>query len=155
MSAHRTSRGISTRLFAVLRLISLTAWIALLLWLSLDPAPPMPSNGFSGFDKLLHAAFYFTLIILTSWACAVQAGFQRAVLLLVGAAAILLGGLLEIAQGVLTSTRSAEFGDFLANGIGVGAAICALQLENSWLKQTASKRERQATLQMTAGGDIE
>lgn len=155
MSTHRASSGITIRFFALLRLISLTAWIALLLWLSLDPAPPMPSNGFFGFDKILHAASYFTLIILTSWACAGQAGFQRGVLLRVGAAAILLGGLLEIAQGVLTTTRSAEFWDFLANGIGVGAAICALQLKKRWLKQTASKRERQATLQMTAGGDTE
>jgi VanZ family protein len=115
----------------------------------------MPSNGFFGFDKILHAASYFTLIILTSWACAGQAGIQRAVLLRVGAAAILLGGLLEIAQGVLTTTRSAEFEDFLANGIGVGAAICALQFRRRLLKKTASKRERKATLLMTVGGDTD
>jgi VanZ family protein len=121
---------IAARLLSHLRLFALITWIVLLIWMSLDPAPPIPPKGFFSWDKFLHAFAYFTVTILAAWTCAGRKDYTLGGRLLICGTAVLLGGVLEIAQGVLTSARTAELGDFAANCVGIGSALFALQMKN-------------------------
>ena len=94
------------------------AWAITLAWLSLIPNPPEIKAGFFGWDKFQHAAAYGVLTLFAGWAfacfpCDVKRCWLRAVL-----AAVSFGGLLEIAQGLFTKTRAAEFGDLAADFVG-------------------------------------
>ncbi|HVI25384.1 MAG TPA: VanZ family protein [Xanthomonadaceae bacterium] len=71
--------------------------------------PRVPAGG----DKLEHVLGYALL------AFAAGQVFARRAWARVGIGLVLLGLLLEIAQGTLTATRSADPGDALANGAGV------------------------------------
>jgi VanZ family protein len=71
--------------------------------------PRVPVGG----DKLEHVLGYALL------AFAAGQVFARRAWVRVGLGLVLLGVLLEVAQGTLTATRSADLGDALANGIGV------------------------------------
>jgi len=73
---------------------------------------PMPS-GASGGDKAGHVLAYF---VLMGWFAQIYHAPQSRFYYMIGF--LLLGGLLEILQG-LGGTRYAEWGDMLANSIGV------------------------------------
>ena len=93
-------------------------WLAVLVVvaLSLVPPPPMelPRHG----DKLEHLLAYAVLA-----AAAVQVWRPGRPLLMAGLGLVLLGVLLELAQGGLTSSRMADPADALANGLGVGLGM--------------------------------
>lgn len=98
---------------------------ALTLVFSFGLAPP-GANGFPNSDKVWHGLAYFTTTLLflmaAVWRPSRGAGpFPRAGLLfaLLGAAA---GGVVEIAQG-FTATRDPEFLDWVADAIGILAAL--------------------------------
>jgi VanZ family protein len=87
---------------------------------------PVPVGaGLPGLDKLGHFVLYGVLgaLLGRGW---LRAGRRPAAGLLIGAA-IVLGGLDELRQGLLP-TRSAEFGDWVADGLGVvtGFAVALL-----------------------------
>jgi VanZ family protein len=89
-------------------------WLALLLVVVVEllPAlllPQLPEGG----DKLEHLLGYGTLAF-----AAVQL-FERRALWRVGLGLAALGMALEIAQGTLTTTRSFDLADELANTVGV------------------------------------
>lgn len=87
--------------------------IALVVLFSLAPAfvlPQVPTGG----DKLEHYVSYFLLA-----AAAVQLFATRGALLRAGLGLVALGIALEIAQGLLTSTRQTDAYDALANTLGV------------------------------------
>ncbi len=104
-------------------------WLWLGLWLaailavvvaSLLPAtdlPPVPT----GADKLEHFAGYAVLA-----AIAVQLLATRAALWRAGAALVVLGIALELAQFLFTSTRMMDGGDALANALGVAAGLATV-----------------------------
>ena len=105
--------------------------IALVALGSLLPAmllPQVPEGG----DKLEHLLGYGLLA-----AMAVQLFGTRAALLRAGLGLVLLGVLLEIAQGVLTATRAMDPLDALANmlGVALGLATAALPVRD-WLRRT-------------------
>lgn len=94
----------------------------LILWLSLMPAGSVPSG--LGWDKLNHAVAIAVATVLAylslrsrSWAAAgaFLYGF-------------ILGGLIEILQGALTTNRSAEWGDLLADLVGAGCTLVAIKI---------------------------
>ena len=94
-------------------------WLAVLavVVLSLVPPPPMgdlPKHG----DKLEHLLAYGVLA-----AAAVQVWRAGRPLLLAGLGLVLMGVLLEFAQGALTTTRQADPFDALANTLGVGLGL--------------------------------
>lgn len=99
------------------------AWwcaIAVTLLVSLLPAfllPQVPAGG----DKVEHFGGYFLLA-----AAAVQMYAARGALLRAGVGLVLLGAALEIAQGLLTSTRRMDPWDALANAVGVVAGLATL-----------------------------
>lgn len=96
----------------------------------LIPPPPLPSMPENG-DKLEHFAAYFLLA-----ASAVQLFRRGRVLLFVGVALVAMGVCIEFAQGALTTTRSADPLDALANAVGVvsGLATALTPLRDALLR---------------------
>jgi hypothetical protein len=92
----------------------------LILWLSLMPGASAPSG--LGWDKLNHAAAIGAVTFLAFFARhpAPRAGLEA---FLYG---VSLGALIEILQGTFTTTRSAEWGDLLADLVGAGCVWAVL-----------------------------
>ncbi len=108
--------------FSILyRWIFFLAWGVIIAWLSLTPKPLEIEMGFLGWDKFQHAAAYGVLTLLAGWAYGCFSGGVKLCWLRAVATAVILGGLLEAAQGLFTKTRTAELGDLLADLIG---ALC-------------------------------
>jgi VanZ family protein len=105
------------------RRIVLLAWILTILWMSLDPAPPVPEPKILGWDKLLHAFAYGSLTLFGGWALSGSLALTKAKWGTVACASIVLGGLVELLQKTFTDTRMAEFGDFLANAFGAAIVL--------------------------------
>lgn len=104
------SEGALRRLWAG-GVIALAAFIA---FYSLSPQPVVPVETVS--DKVGHTLAYFSLALLCSGIT--TPGRLRLVML----CCFLLGAALEVAQGVLTESRYAEWGDLAANTTGILAA---------------------------------
>lgn len=99
-----------------------------ILYLSLVPSPP--SDGL-GWDKANHA-LAMGMVTLTAWFSVRPA--QRAVAF--GAVYGLgLGLLVELLQGLCTTGRAAEWGDLVADAVGVGLAVLGLIV---WQKMSRS-----------------
>ncbi len=100
-------------------------WLATITVLSLIPHPPVPHQGFLGWDKFQHAAAYGTLTFLGAMAFPrprwSRGGSYSAAALL----AVVVGGMMELAQWGFTTSRSAEWSDLLADGVG-SAAVAGL-----------------------------
>lgn len=97
-------------------LITVTAAILLL---SLTPSPP--SDGL-GWDKANHAAA-MALVTALAWRAAKP---NQWALMVAGLYALILGALIEALQAICTTTRTAEWGDLLADATGVAVAAAAL-----------------------------
>jgi VanZ family protein len=90
--------------------------LAVVLWGTLTPEPPkLPELPIPQFDKLEH---FTAFLILTAWFIAAFPGGRR--WLWIGAAFIMLGGLIEILQG-WSGFRDAEWLDWAADCAGVAA----------------------------------
>ena len=96
------------------------------------PLPPLPENS----DKVEHLLGYFFLA-----AAAVQLFAGRRALWIVGIGLVAMGIGIEVAQGALTSDRSADPHDALANTMGVLLGMATqftpwrdllLRLEKRW-----------------------
>jgi VanZ family protein len=95
----------------------------IILYLALTPSPS--SSGF-GWDKANHAA---TMAVMTVLAFLSLQPARRPILYSAGYA-LGLGILIEMLQGFFTQSRSAEWGDLLADTVGVFMATLVLQF---WL----------------------
>jgi VanZ family protein len=104
----------------------LAAWGVALLWLALTPQPPKVEHPFFGWDKLHHWAAFCLFTLLAGWAFTGNRRWQLAVI-----AAVAFGALIEVLQGLFTATRSAEFGDLLADLLG---ALTAYGIVVIWKK---------------------
>jgi len=84
-------------------------------------------------DKVMHFSGYCLLAV---WFAGVA---HRSRYLVVGVLLIALGGMLEIAQGMMSQGRTADGWDFLANSLGIatGLGVAALGLGNwmVWVEQ--------------------
>jgi VanZ family protein len=102
-----------------------------ILWLALMPAGSAPSG--LGWDKLNHAG---AIAVATGLAyLSLQPRkWAAAAAFLYG---ISLGILIEILQGTLTTSRTAEWGDVLADLVGAGFVWIAIII---YQRKTASKR---------------
>jgi len=108
------------------RNILLVLWALLVLWLSLDPSPPVPENELFGWDKLQHAAAYALMTFLAGFAFhAYSDNFYRSWFAAAGMS-IAYGGLIELLQGWCTEARSAEFGDLVADTIGAVVVLAVV-----------------------------
>ena len=109
----------------------LVAWGVALLWLALTPQPPKVEHLFFGWDKLHHWAAFCLFTLLAGWAFTDNRAdnkrcWRRAVVV-----AVCFGALIEVLQGLFTATRSAEFGDLLADLLG---ALTAYGIFVIWKK---------------------
>jgi hypothetical protein len=107
-----------------------TAMTVLILWLSLMPVSSAPSG--LGWDKLNHASAIaaVTCLVYLARHPRARAGLTAFVY---GA---VLGALIEILQGTLTTTRSAEWGDLLADLIGAGCVWGVISILNHYRTPT-------------------
>jgi len=101
------------------------AWGGIILWLSLDPAPPQPDVALFAWDKFQHATAYGLLALLWGNFLVTYPSCRRWCWPMAFAGAVGFGALVEVAQGVLTVARSAEFGDLVADAVGAGAVSLA------------------------------
>ena len=86
-------------------------------WLALSPHPP-PSVDF-GWDKLNH------ILAFTALAFCATLGSQasRGVRILLLSALLAFGGLIEVLQ-LFVPGRSSEWGDLLADSLGIACGVC-------------------------------
>ena len=100
----------------------------------LDDAPNVPKFAFQYKDKIVHFTFYFVFAFLwLSFFNFVKPNTKNKWLVLL--AAILFGGLMEIGQGVFTTTRTPDGFDVLANSVGaILGTIFASQLYKKYNK---------------------
>ena len=93
-------------------------------YLSLYRVTPPPVHLFSWFDKLVHFCMYAGISTLAWTEYGRRHHTAEACPVLLGAvlAPVLMGGLVELAQAYLTTYRSGDWCDFLANALGVLAA---------------------------------
>lgn len=104
-------------------------WIVLasfvVIVLSVIPIPETPMQNVPLMDKWVHFVMYGGVALagwFDAWRAPVRAG--KACLWLMGVVwPIVLGGLMEIVQGTLTSTRSGDWFDWLADIVGVLIAV--------------------------------
>ena len=112
--------------------LSLCAGLSLLvLWLALMPASSAPSG--LGWDKLNHAGAIGAITGLAYLSLKPRVWAAAAAFLY----GTFLGILIEILQGTLTTSRSAEWGDVVADLIGAGSVWTAIRI---YQRITAPKR---------------
>ncbi|MFC0878383.1 VanZ family protein [Saccharicrinis sp. FJH2] len=94
-------------------------WFSVITFASLVNKIPLeaPETGKIGIDKLVHFMFYFSLsfvIFIDGYRFRPEKARWYVILLF----PIIWGGLIELMQSALTSGRSAEWGDFVADALG-------------------------------------
>jgi VanZ family protein len=92
-------------------------WFAIILFLALQTGAPSLNSSLLDWDKFQHAAAFGLLALLggkalESWLPITRAWVVAFLL------AVLLGGLVEIAQATLTNYRNGDWHDLLADTIG-------------------------------------
>ena len=106
-------------------------WIGVVTFLSLMNPTYSEVSLFPNSDKIVHFLMYGIMATFFLSCLQFEKGISQPVILLTAiVAAIVLGGLMELAQEFLTTTRHANFGDFIANGVG---AIVAALVYKRWL----------------------
>jgi VanZ family protein len=93
-------------------------YVALVVYMSLVPAPPTDVLPFPQADKAVHFSAYAFLMLWFG-----QIYHERSVALLVASGLVMLGILLEIFQG-LSGYRTFEYPDIAANTVGVASGFC-------------------------------
>ena len=89
-----------------------------ILYLSVMPNPPVPQTGILSWDKVQHALAYALLALLAGWALLPlvsppMRAWRYALIFALG-----YGVLMEALQAWLTSARSGDIADILANAVG-------------------------------------
>jgi VanZ family protein len=90
-------------------------------WLALSPAPPDGLD--TGWDKLNHACAFAALTVAAIFALP----RSRRSLWLLLAGLLCFGAAIEVAQS-FTPTRNAEWGDLLADAVGMAAGVLVAML---------------------------
>lgn len=109
-----------------LLLVLAIAYTALLAYFSLKDLSGSNLPNFKNADKVYHATAYFGLTTVWSlfyYAKNRKRGFQKKIVFLICLFAISFGILLEVLQGALTSYRTDDPFDALANSTGVILAL--------------------------------
>ncbi|MBT1073024.1 VanZ family protein [Geobacter chapellei] len=105
-------------------------WTALLLYLSLSPGPPQIA-GPLGWDKLQHAFALGFLAFLAALVCqSLNISFKKAIFLGFISASFF-GALIELLQGLCTSSREADIYDIFADVVGASIAVLFLIVRNT------------------------
>lgn len=120
------------------KLLLALSWGGCILWLSLDPSPPVPETALLGWDKFQHAAAYGGLTFFCGRTFAVLMPGSSRAWLWGTAVSVGFGAFLEVLQGLCTTTRTAEAGDLLADAVGA-LAVYLMATAGSRKSRTAGK----------------
>ncbi len=126
----------SSKVFLFFRWLLFIACGISITWLSLIPNPPVIQIGFFGWDKFEHAAAYGVFALTGGWAFSSYPRVARRSWRWAVAAAAIYGGLMEIAQGMFTKARTAEWGDLLADFVGGICIYAAVMLMTRYRRNT-------------------
>lgn len=107
-------------------------WLALVSVLALIPRPPLPEEGLLAWDKLQHLGAFGVMTFLGACAFTFRRYANVDRFLLSALIAAIIGGLIEIAQGVFTDARNADVEDFIADVIGAGLVTMAAWIVQEW-----------------------
>jgi VanZ family protein len=134
-------------------LIDVGIWLIVLVatgltvWYSLGPTPPS-----HGSDKDLHAAAYlvdtFAILLAVVWRPGRESRPLKRGMLPVALGMLIVGGLIEIAQAGFAD-RDAQFGDLVADAVGIGLAVLIFAL----LRAGSRKRSSNSTERLLPPGD--
>ncbi len=96
-------------------------WTGVVVFFCLTPSNDFPTLKIPYLDKLVHAFFYFvfTIVWFLFFKKQVKKSNEFKLLIFSGLFSVLFGIGIEIIQAKLTSTRSGDFFDVLANTSGV------------------------------------
>jgi VanZ family protein len=116
-------------------------WLAAILWVSLDPSPPqIAETGLLAWDKFQHAAAYAVMTILGGLGLCRWIRSPRRCWLVSGGIAVVIGVGVEIAQGMMSIGRFADWQDALANTVGVASALLLVVLVRSFRSSQGERR---------------
>lgn len=102
------------------------AWTAVIFALCCTPGRYVPTAHWLdllSFDKLVHASIFFVLSSLWFLYLAKSGPVNTARIVLVVAACMCYGGMLEVLQATVFSQRSGDWADFIANSLGCLLAL--------------------------------
>lgn len=130
------------RLIKILLAPKLLFLLALLFTVSITVGSLISTSSIPKFkvavsDKLIHSVSYFILMVL--WFAFVISKYKKVnykVLLMITASlAFVYGIIIEVLQGVFTSSRTADIFDILANGMGIiFAAFLLIVFQRNFIK---------------------
>lgn len=130
------------RLIKILLAPKLLLLLALLFTISITVGSLISTSSIPKFkvavsDKLIHSVSYFILMVL--WFAFVISKYKKVnykVLLMITASlAFVYGIIIEVLQGVFTSSRTADIFDILANGMGIiFAAFLLIVFQRNFIK---------------------
>ena len=103
--------------------IVLALLTALLSWLSLTPAPPKIDHELFGWDKFQHALAYAFLTLAAGRAFRRLPIRSNTAWMTAAVYATLVGGGLEVLQGLSRTGRFAEWADLVADLLGILAVL--------------------------------
>lgn len=98
-------------------------WLAIICYLLFIPANDLPTKFFfriPQFDKIVHFALFFVFCLFLLRPLKM---LQLKYYLIAPLISILLGAILEFIQHILSVTRNSSIYDFVANALGVFAAV--------------------------------
>jgi VanZ family protein len=107
----------------------LTVWGGTILVLSLIPSPPHICNRFLSWDKFQHASAYAVFTLFGYLAFTRLTDHKRRIIAAM-VVAVVFGAMIEVAQGLFTATRQADYRDVVANAFGALMAWTAVTLYN-------------------------
>lgn len=113
-------------------------WTLFMAYLCLANFKSLPKIGIGGADKYVHVILYF--VFTTLWSCHLKTrnSIGMVSLIKVVVISIIYGSLIEMAQGVFTTTREPDILDVLANTLGsliaVVVILVALQFSSKKIK---------------------
>lgn len=106
-------------------------WTLAILIACLVSFKKFPSVGLNQADKYVHLMFHLVFTLL--WFQYYRQGIKRP-LLKIFIASLLYGGLIEILQSALTTTRKADLRDIAANACGATLAVLIVLLGRKYRK---------------------
>lgn len=104
-------------------------WTFIIIILSLVHLTSIPKTSIKNIDKIVHATFYFTFVVL--WLLALPKLPKIKILVI----ALFLGGLMELLQDLMHQNRSADWYDFAANNLGAILAVLMINKIILFLRQ--------------------
>jgi VanZ family protein len=111
------------------------SWTLFIAYLCLSDFNKLPNIKIGGLDKSVHFIlhFFFTLF----WFLYLKSipSKQRNLILFVFIASVLYGSLIEIAQGIFTTTRKSDILDVFANSIGSFFACLTIHINYFFLRK--------------------